>query len=73
MIGLVGACENNPKTSDTDRLVIKALAFPQLSLEHDDRALAFVSCDRDEADLLEILDEAEKMEQDIKTGGIQNG
>ena len=155
LIGLVGACENNPKTSDTDRLVIKALAFPQLSPEHDDRALgkivdhiylekyavapgcatcaapcgntsdydmrriyeaddgirnvklqileklgnlavyacrgqeaqrspridhrffykalAFVSYDRDEADLIEILDEAEEMEQDIKSGGIQNG
>lgn len=155
LIGLVGACENNPKTSDTDRLVIKALAFPQLSPEYDDRALgeivddiysekyavapgcatcaapcgntsdydmrriyeaddgirnvklqileklgnlavyacrdqeaqrspridhrffykalAFVSYDRDEADLLEILDEAEEMEQDIKSGGIQNG
>lgn len=27
LIGLVGACNNNPKTENTDRLVIKALAF----------------------------------------------
>lgn len=26
LIGLVGACNNNPKTENTDRLVIKALA-----------------------------------------------
>ena len=26
LIGLVGACDNNPKTENTDRLVIKALA-----------------------------------------------
>lgn len=39
LIGLVGACNNNPKTDDTDRLVIKALAFPLLCPEHDDRAL----------------------------------
>lgn len=30
LIGLVGACNNNPKTDDTDRLLIKALAFPVL-------------------------------------------
>ena len=28
LIGLVGACNNNPKTENTDRVVIKALAFP---------------------------------------------
>ena len=28
LIGLVGACNNNPKTGNTDRLVIKALACP---------------------------------------------
>ena len=39
LIGLVGACNNNPKTTDTDRLVIKALAFPLLCPEYDDRAL----------------------------------
>lgn len=27
LIGLVGACSNNPKTEATDRLLIKALAF----------------------------------------------
>lgn len=27
LIGLVGACGNNPKTENTDRLVIKSLAF----------------------------------------------
>lgn len=31
LIGLVGACNNNPKTKNTDRVVIKALAF---SLTH---------------------------------------
>ena len=30
LIGLVGACNNNPKTEKTDPLVIKALAFPAL-------------------------------------------
>ena len=30
LIGLVGACNNNPKTEKTDLLVIKALAFPAL-------------------------------------------
>lgn len=39
LIGLVGACNNNPKTADTDRLVIKALAFPLLYPEYDDKAL----------------------------------
>ena len=39
LIGLVGACGNNPKTADTDRLVIKALAFPLICPEYDDRAL----------------------------------
>ncbi len=39
LIGLVGACNNNPKTADTDSLVIKALAFPLLCSEYDDRAL----------------------------------
>lgn len=29
LIGLVGACDNNPKTENTDRLVIKALATMQ--------------------------------------------
>lgn len=39
LIGLAGACSNNPKTADTDSLVIKALAFPLLCPDHDDRAL----------------------------------
>ncbi len=28
LIGLVGACNNNPKTTDTDSLIVKALSFP---------------------------------------------
>lgn len=28
LIGLVGACNNNPKTENTDGLMIKSLAFP---------------------------------------------
>ena len=28
LIGLVGACSNNPKTENTDLVVIRALAFP---------------------------------------------
>lgn len=28
LIGLVGACNNNPKTHNTDLVIIKALAFP---------------------------------------------
>ena len=28
LIGLVGACSNNPKTENTDQVLIKALAFP---------------------------------------------
>lgn len=35
LIGLVGACGSNPKTANTDNLVIKALAFPLLSPEGD--------------------------------------
>lgn len=154
LIGLVGACNNNPKTADTDSLVIKALAFPLLYPGYDDKALrkivddvhseknsvapgcaectapcgntsdydmrriyqaddeirtlklqildklqklaayacrnqesvrilytdseffykalSYVSYDMDEADLLALLDEAEKIEHDIKSGGIQN-
>lgn len=154
LIGLVGACGNNPKTAGTDSLVIKALAFPLLYPGYDDsalreivdaihsekdfvapgcavctapcgntsdydmrriyeagdavrkvklqileklqtlaayvcrneesgripytdsgffyRALSYVSYDMDEAGLLELLDEAEKTEHDIKSGGMQN-
>ena len=39
LIGLVGACSNNPKTAGTDSLVIKALAFPLLCPEYDGKAL----------------------------------
>ena len=39
LIGLVGACNNNPKTAGTDSLVIKALAFPLLYPEYDEKAL----------------------------------
>lgn len=39
LIGLVGACNNNPKTTDTDDLVIKALAFPLICPEYDDGTL----------------------------------
>lgn len=39
LIGLVGACGNNPKTAGTDSLFIKALAFPLLCPEYDDNAL----------------------------------
>lgn len=154
LIGLVAACSNNPKTAGTDSLVIKALAFPLLYPEYDDKALreivddvhseknfvapgcavctapcghtsdydmrriyeaddgirkvklqileklqklaayacrnqesgripytdseffykalSYVSYDMDEAGLLELLDEAEKIEHDIKLGGMQN-
>ena len=153
LIGLVGACNNNPKTAGTDSLVIKALAFPLLCPEYDDRelqeivndiyseknsiapgcavcmapcgntsdydmrriyeaddvirkvklqileklqklaayaccnheseiiltdneffykALSYVSYDMDEADLLGLLKEAENIEHDIKSGGMQN-
>lgn len=152
LIGLVGACNNNPKRADTDGLVIKALAFPSLCPEYDDKALqgivdeiyseknsvapgcavcrapcgntsdydmrriyeaddgirevklqileklqrlaayawrnqeagrssdtdneffykalSYVSYDMDEASLLGLLEEAEKIERDIKSGGI---
>lgn len=39
LIGLVGACNNNPKTENTDTLVIKALAFPLVQPEADDEVL----------------------------------
>ena len=154
LIGLTGACSNNPKTADTDSLVIKALAFPLLCPEYDDKALqeivndiysekysiapgcaacavpcgntsdydmrriyeaddairkvklqileklqklaayachcskseitsyidinflykalSYVSYDIDEAELLGLLNEAEKIERDIRSGGMQN-
>ena len=39
LIGLVGVCNNNPKTENTDRVIIKALAFPQIQSEADDEIL----------------------------------
>lgn len=35
LVGLIGACNNNPKTENTDYLVIKALAFPLVQSETD--------------------------------------
>ena len=35
LIGLVGACNNNPNTPSTDRVIIKALALPILNPETD--------------------------------------
>lgn len=67
LIGLVGACSNNPKTAGTDSLVIKALAFPLLCPEYDDKALSYVSYDMDEAGLLGLLDEAESLEVNFQT------
>lgn len=154
LIGLVGACNNNPKTVNTDSVVIRALAFVPLCPEYDDKALqdivediyaeknsvapgcavcaapcgntsdydmrriyeagggirkvklqileklrelaayvcrnresgrspyidigffykalSYVSYDMDEADLLGLLEEAEKIERDIRSGGTQN-
>lgn len=40
LIGLVGACNNNPKTDATDSVVIKALAASVLCRESDDTSLA---------------------------------
>ena len=33
LIGLVGACNNNPKTENTDKVIIKALAFSTAKIE----------------------------------------
>ena len=35
LIGLVGACNNNPKTGNTDLVVLKALALPLIHPEAD--------------------------------------
>ncbi len=40
LIGLVGACNNNPKTANTDRVVIKALALPVICGGLDDEGLS---------------------------------
>lgn len=42
LVGLAGACSNNPKTPDTDDLILKALAFPVLYPEADEESLARV-------------------------------
>ena len=39
LIGLVGACNNNPKTENTDTIVLKGLAFLSGSLSYDDKIL----------------------------------
>lgn len=39
LIGLVGACGGNPKTQNTDRVIVKALAFPVLCPDGDEVAL----------------------------------
>ena len=39
LIGLVRACNNNPKTAATDSLVVKALAFPLLCPNCGDKAV----------------------------------
>ena len=39
LIGLVGACNNNPKTENTDHVIIKALAFTLAQSEADDEAV----------------------------------
>ena len=42
LIGLIGACNNNPKTENTDRVVIRALAFPLIWPEADAETLQAV-------------------------------
>ena len=37
LIGLVGACNNNPKTKNTDRIIVKALAFSDVGLRQEAR------------------------------------
>ena len=39
LIGLIGACNNNPKTENTDRIIIKALAFSLVYSETDNETL----------------------------------
>lgn len=39
LIGLVGACNNNPKTENTDGVIIKALAFSLSQSELNDKNL----------------------------------
>lgn len=42
LIGLAGACNNNPKTANTDSLAVKALSFPLLCPEPDDTAISSI-------------------------------
>lgn len=39
LIGLVGACNNNPKTENTDGVIIKALAFSMAQIETGSKGL----------------------------------
>lgn len=39
LIGLVGTCDNNPKTKNTDHVIMKALAFPSLHSEVNEETL----------------------------------
>lgn len=39
LIGLVGACGNNPKTENTDHIIVKALALPPGCQDTDDTAI----------------------------------
>lgn len=39
LIGLIGACNNNPKTENTDKVIIKALALPVFQSETSDENL----------------------------------
>lgn len=43
LIGLIGACNNNPKTENTDHVVIRALAFPIINpTANDESALKII-------------------------------
>ena len=52
LIGLVGACNNNPKTENTDRVIIKALAFPLTRILSAIQQLAADIYDRNKEDIL---------------------
>lgn len=43
LIGLIGACNNNPKTEKTDRVVIKSLAFSHECPEFSDSELSYTA------------------------------
>lgn len=43
LIGLIGACNHNPKTENTDQVVLKALAFPLIRPDAEEKVIqAFV-------------------------------